>query len=356
MNFTSNFKFSKSRRIFPQRKRLIFSSLMGYTALLLCLFTMSVPVQAQQIPVSVFTATLRVSSSDIYIAPSTGAQSVTSVLSGSEFEVVGRSLDGTWFEVKRPGRLTNLGWIGQDALDWQFTPEQLPLTDLSTGITGAETLMSDPGYAAYVLQTISVRSQPLSTAEESFEVPFNVTLPVLERNQDASWLHVNYLGRSGWMSTAYTRTTADLTTPQGRNLPPLEGTSFVIVPPEIQLDQVERLRTYLTDSRNLADGLAGLWWAVFAGDVMPCEPPPFVTEYLYNTQDVRELPELSRLAPQADNGITYINESIDALYTCGVVNIDIAIEARNDAINARVVFDAALSALDNVESIVRARR
>jgi hypothetical protein len=322
--------------------------------LLLFLLTLTLPTHAQQ--TTTFTATLRTANSMIYTAPSLTAQSVTSVLNGSEFEVVGRSLDGTWFEVKRPGRLTNLGWIDQAALDWQFAPEQLPLTDFTTGQTGTETLTADPGYAAYVLQEVMIRNQPLSTAAENFSVPFNVTLPVIERNQDASWLRVNYLGQSGWMSTTFARTTATLATPQARNLPALEGTSFIIVPPEVQLDQIERIRTYMLDSRDLADGLAGLWWSVVQGDVMPCEPPEFVTEYLYSSQDVRELPELSRIVPQADEGITYINESIDALYTCGVVNVDIAVEARNDAINARVVFDAALAALDNVEEIVRARR
>jgi hypothetical protein len=327
---------------------------MKLAIILFCMLMLIAPVHAQQ--TSAFSATLRIANGSIYVAPSATAQTVTSVLSGSEFEVVGRSLDGTWFEVKRPGRLTNLGWIDQTSLDWQFAPEQLPLTDFSTGLTGTEALTADPGYAAYVLQEVMIRTQPLSTAEETFAVPFNVTLPVVERNQDASWLHVNYLGRSGWMNTAYARTTATMETAQARNLPALEGTSFIIVPPEIQLEQVERIRTYMLDSRDLADGLAGLWWSVVEGDVMPCEPPPFVTEYLYSTQDVRELPELSRIVPQADTGISFINESIDALYTCGVVNVDVAVEARNDAINARVVFDAALSALDNVEVIVRARR
>src|SRR5262245_44344187 len=61
-------------------------------ALLFCLFVMAVPVHAQQS--SIFTATLRAADSLVYSAPSLTAQTVTSVLNGNEFEVVGRSLDG----------------------------------------------------------------------------------------------------------------------------------------------------------------------------------------------------------------------------------------------------------------------
>jgi len=188
-------------------------------------------------------------------------------------------------------------------------------------------------------------------------VPFATAVPVVARNQDGSWLLVNYLGTQGWIISFNTRRRDDLLEiPEAPNLPPLSVAPVTIIPPEVQLAEVEGVRLYVLDHRGMANELEYFWNDVLEGEVMPCEPPPFVLEFLYTREDERAFPELPRFIPRLNEGVGFINTSIDAMYTCGVVNPDIVLAARNDAINARVIFNATLDILDNIESIIRSRR
>jgi hypothetical protein len=140
--------------------------------------------------------------------------------------------------------------------------------------------------------------------------------------------------------------------PLAPNLPTSDTVVLPIIPPEVQLEQLERLREYVTASRDLADYLAGFWWDVFNGEVMPCEAPPYVQAYPYTEQDVRELPELGRYVPRLDEGIAALNAAIDPLTICGAFNGEIVREARNNAINARLIFNSNLDVLDNLEDVI----
>jgi hypothetical protein len=123
---------------------------------------------------------------------------------------------------------------------------------------------------------------------------------------------------------------------------------------EIQQAQVDRLRAFTILHRDLAFVLEGFWWDVFRGAVKPCEPPAAVTEYDYADQDVRELPELQRYTPRLATAIDYLNAAIDPLTICGVLSPDLVGDARDDAINARIIFNATLDQLDNLEeNIIR---
>jgi hypothetical protein len=85
---------------------------------------------------------------------------------------------------------------------------------------------------------------------------------------------------------------------------------------------------------------------------LPSNAPAEVTDYPYTESDIRELPELGRYVPRLGTAIDYLQAAREPLLTCGVISPSITVEARNSAINARVIFDATLGALDNLEETI----
>jgi hypothetical protein len=321
------------------------------TILVILLFMTSMSTFAQDSPP--FRVTVEVDSAFVRAAPSQEADRVASVFEDSPLEVVGRSLDGTWFEVRRPGRLTNLGWLFNEVVEWDFQPEALPLTDLATGIIGPTPLAADPGFAVHVREGAAMRPQPYGLGERIVNLPPGVTVPLLERDPTGEWLRVNYLGYEGWIAGFNTRPLAYLMdVPVAVGLPQLQTVAVEIIPPEVQLAQVQRMRNFVAPLRDLADYMANFWFAVGTGEIMPCSAPGFVLEYLYTPADVRQLPELQRFAPRMNQGVGYLNDSITPLTNCGIIDPESVQEARNQAINARTIFDATLGALENLEENV----
>ncbi|MDX2159802.1 MAG: hypothetical protein SF162_00615 [bacterium] len=301
-------------------------------------------------------AEVQVESAFVRALPLLEAEAVASVFEDEILEVVGRNLDGLWFEVRRPGRMNTLGWIFYEMLDWDFETVDLPLTDLATGAVGESPLTADPGYAVYLLENARLRPQPRVSGDPIGIVAINSTVPVIYRNQDGSWYYVNYLGTEGWISNYSTRELPldfVLTIPVQPGLPPLAGINVVIIPPEVQLEQVERLRAYVQPRLDLARQLAQFWFLVNRGETMPCEAPPFVQEFLLSVQDVRELPELQRYVPGLEQGAFSLNTAIELLTVCGAFRSDVVATARNAAINATGRYEAALISADNIESIIR---
>ena len=78
-------------------------------------------------------------------------------------------------------------------------------------------------------------------------------------------------------------------------------------------------------------------------------PPAAITDYQYNIEDVRQLPELKRIVPRLDSAVESLNASIATLQICGALESKDVISARNAAINAKVIFQAGMDNLDNVE-------
>jgi hypothetical protein len=302
-----------------------------------------------------FTAVVEVESTFVRALPAPDAEPVASVFELDPLEAVGRNLDGTWFEVRRPGRMSNLGWISEEKIEWDFYPEYLPLRDLTTGVIGPNPLTEDPGFAVHAIEGVTLRNRPvLQGSTRITTVPPGSTVPLLERNQDGSWLHVNYLGYDGWIIAFATRPIPNiLDVPIAPNLPPLETISVIIIPPEIQLAQVERLRTYVNERLGLARAMEAFWWSVFRGEILPCDAPPPIPQYQVSDQDVRELPELDRYLPQLNTGVARLNSAIAPLNVCGVVTPDDVYAARDDAINARIIFVATLGRLDILEEVIR---
>lgn len=302
-----------------------------------------------------FIARVKVDSSFARVAPTEDAEPAASLFRDDRLEVVSRNLDGSWFEVRRPGRLTNLGWVFNKMLEWEFLPETLPLGDIVTGVTGPSRLAEAPAFAGYLLEGPALRDRPSFKGAIITTIPPLITIPILERNQNGTWLHVNYLGYDGWIAGFLIRRLPNLMDiPEAANLPALETIPVVIIPVEIQQAQVDRLRAFTILHRDLAFVLEGFWWDVFRGAVKPCEPPAAVTEYDYADQDVRELPELQRYTPRLATAIDHLNAAIDPLTICGVLSPDLVGDARDDAINARIIFNATLDQLDNLEeNIIR---
>ena len=304
----------------------------------------------------VFKATVKFDSAFARVLPSDSAKASASLFRDNRLEVISRNLDGSWFEVRRPGRLTNLGWVFNKVITWDFSPEELPLGDLNTGAVGPKPLTKAPAYGAYLKEGLALRESPIRSSPLIVNIPPLVTIPVMERNQDGSWLHVNYLGYDGWVISYAARIANIMALPEAKGLPPLTTITVIVIPPEIQQAQIDRLRVFIVKQRDVAVLLESFWWDVFRGAVKPCDPPAAVLAYNYNDQDIRELPELDRLVPRVMDGITKINEAIQPLDTCGVLSPDVVAAARNDAINAKGILNAELERLAGIEKIVQDRR
>jgi hypothetical protein len=330
------------------------------TVLLVMFFLFaSAPVHAQtpEPELPEYEAVVQAESGFVRALPTTDSEVVSNVFEDNALIVVGRNLDGTWFQVRRPGRMNNLGWISRNLVMFQFLVEDLPLTDFTTGLEGTTVLTADPGYAVYIVQGAILRDIPLRSGVEIMTLPFNIVVPVIARNQTGSWLQVNYLGTEGWVSIVNVRQTPENveTIPLGKNLPVLSDAPVLIVPPELQMEQLERFRDYIREQEEMTHALEHFWSDVLEGEVMPCEPPSFARDYLYSSQDERQLPELEYLVPRVSEARQRINASIQAMYTCGAKNTLVILGARSDALNARIILQNAMFLTDYVEGIIKDR-
>ncbi len=300
-----------------------------------------------------FLARVHTESLNVHRFPSEDAERVASLFKGDIVQVVSRNLDGSWFEVRRPGRLNNLGWVVNTLIDWDFVPETLALGDTRTGIIGPVPLSSStPTIGLYLLQAPVLRELPLRSGRRIMALPPLIVIPVIARNRDATWLQVNYFGYQGWINRASIRERSDIdlnTLPVPPGIPEPDTVPVIVIPLEIQQAQIDRLRSYTNDRRTLAAGLEAFWWGVYRGEIMPCNAPPEVTEYPYTNEDVRELPELARYVPRLTDALAYLTAARNPLLRCGIIGPSTAVSARNSAINARVIYDATLQTLDNLE-------
>jgi uncharacterized protein YgiM (DUF1202 family) len=293
--------------------------------------------------------TVFVDSAFVRAQPGLDADATGSVAEGQVLQAVGRNADGLWFEIVVPGSRAQ-GWISSEVVAENFEAWEVPITS-SYGIEGSE-IVTDAPLAVYLLANARLREDPFISAEEIISVPFYVTLPVLGRNQDGSWVYVNYRGYVGWLSESVVRGSGDImSAPLNINLPPLVIV-VEIIPPELQQVQLDRLREYVTGAAGLAQNLADYWWLVTVGEIVPCTPPPFTVEYQIVPRDVQELPELNRLVPRLNEGIDRLNEVVLALQECGVYTREEALNARNNAINANVILNSTLGRIANIQDII----
>lgn len=286
------------------------------------------------------------------VEPLPDAKPAASIFEGDILEAIGRNADGTWFEVRRRNRAYSLGWISTRMVSNNFNIEFLPLTNTTTGVTGTEAII-DSGLAVYVNVESLLRGGPFAESPRVGIVPFGVVIPVMERNWDATRLRVNYLGTTGWISAGNLRPSFDFTQiPVAPGLPRPQLLEVEIIPPEIQLAQLNRLRDYLTPLNQLSTDLESFWYGVIDGSILPCNPPASLAPFIYTSQDVRELPELRRIVPRIDDGVEMLNDSIGILQDCGAITLETALHARNNATNADIIFSNGLLQLTDLEENV----
>jgi uncharacterized protein YgiM (DUF1202 family) len=288
-------------------------------------------------------------------APSLEAVPVASIFKGDVLEIVSRNLDGSWYEVRRPNRANNLGWIFNNIYEkTTFAAETLPLGDFVTGAIGPNVLTEAPQFGVYMNEGAALRNLPSRLGSvRILDIPPLVTIPVISRTADNAWYKVNYLGYEGWIIAFTTRNSRDAS----RQLIPIDSIAYtspeafnaVIIPPEIQQAQLDSIRAYINEKLVTAGNLEGLWWRVFRGEIMPCDAPDRASYYLYDEQDVKELPELQRVTPRISVAVDSLNVAIAPLVNCGVVLPSDVITARDSAINAKIILNATLITLDNVQ-------
>jgi hypothetical protein len=282
-------------------------------------------------------------------APSTDAAPSASLLEGNTLIAIGRNADGTWFEARRPGRTQALGWVARTVVTFTFNVAALPLTDAVTGVSGPVPVV-DTGVSAFILQDARLRNAP--DGEQIGSIPNSVVVPVIEREQDNLWIEVNYNGNTGWVARFLTTVTGDLSTVplQPVKLPPFP---ILIIPPEVQLAQVKRLRAYIQPRYELAISLGNYWEVLYRGTILPCDPPDFLSSYFaYTHQDSVELPELRRYVPTLQSAVDNLNGSVKTLQRCGVYSAEDISKARGQAFSAAGGFADILGALDDLEKNV----
>lgn len=303
-----------------------------------------------------FLAKVRPDSLHVHRLPTPDSERVASLFKGEIVQVVSRSLDASWFEVRRLGRVSNLGWVDHTLIEWDFAPETLPLGDFTTGVTGPTPLTSAPAIGVYLEETPILRAQPLRNGRRIGVVPGLIVVPVTGRNADTTWLQINYFGLQGWISRSLIRERGDVdlnSLPIPFGTPPPDTVPVVIIPVALQQAQIDRLRAFINERRGLAAALEAFWWRVYRGEIMPCDAPPEITDYPYTDGDVRELPELARYVPRLATAVEYLTAARQPFERCGVIAPEVSIDARNSAINARVIFDATLGLLDNLEATIQ---
>ncbi|MFW5691710.1 MAG: SH3 domain-containing protein [Chloroflexota bacterium] len=302
-----------------------------------------VPLRARVVVDSVFARVL----------PDPDAELAASLFENDILEVIGRNADGRFFQVRRPLRENTLGWLGAEFLEYTFSAGALPITDLTTGVTG-ETLVFDSGVSVLIITEAALRATPDVDGERVGVVALRSTIPAIERSSDGLWLRVNYLGQTGWLAEFLTRTQDDVSVlpiAEQFNVPviPVE-----VIPPEVQLGQVERLRAYLLPKQAVAEAAAAFWSRVQQGEVLPCEPPAAgdYPAYSISQRDTVELPELRLLERRVSIITADLNATLQTLARCGIYSPAQIATAYAQAVNASNLITFALREMDRVESII----
>ena len=284
--------------------------------------------------------------------PTEESETVASVFENDILEAIGRNADGMWIQVRRIGREISLGWIARRLVVVNFDMAVLPLTDNETGVTGDHPII-DTGYALLILTESSLRDDAINTGNTIMIVPALVTVPALERTQDNRWVKVNYLGTIGWISAFNFNSTIDLSM-----LPIAPETqqsiaNIEIIPPEVQLAQVYRLRDYVQPLYDTTFEVVIFWDYLIRGEVRRCEPP--IGNYSMieiAPRDIVELPELRGAARLLPRALDDLNTTITTMQRCGIYAPAELTRAYAQGINAQAIFRSTLNQLTNVESLL----
>ncbi len=288
----------------------------------------------------------------IRVAPSVDSAQAASVFANDNLVAVGRNLDGTWLEVRRPAQQNRLGWIARDVLLVTFDVGRIPISDATTGLTGPEPVI-DTGFAILTIEDVPLRTAPDRGAETLDVIPVFLTLPVVERTPNLQWLKVNFRGITGWIPQHLTSTSANLNavpiSPEYAGEP--RYAAFTTITPEQQLAQIERLRGFVAPIDQAAADVAFYWQLMSQGETLECRPPAGnYADYAMTPQDIVELPELRQQARLLTQAVADINAAIEAMQPCGVYTQLQVRRAYARALSAQGIFRQILHRMENLEA------
>lgn len=296
----------------------------------IALFVQTVSAQQTSFPLDV-----SVESALVRARPSADAPVSASVFFGDALQAVGRSADGTWLQLQRPA-----GWINRSVVRLTFDVGALPLTDAVTGVTGSVPIV-ETGYTVQVIDDRPMYALPDFQSDALATLTINAVLPAIERTPDNQWIQVNYLGTLGWIPVylAYNPYNVDALPVSPTYAADPNYPTVVIIPPERQLAQIDRLLAYIAVQDALALQLVAYWDQVVNGGIVECAPRSEVVPYYELTEDdLRELPELRSQQRFLRQAADDLNESLAVTAVCGIqVYVDFN-GALSNAMNAHVLF------------------
>lgn len=278
---------------------------------------------------------LRVTAESAFVraAPDEAAEAVASVFQNQQMRAVGRSADGTWLQVERPS-----GWISTTVVTFSSEPTALPITDLTTGVTG-NTPVIDTGFSTRTIDDAPLYALPDRRSEVLEQLAAYTLLPVQYRTPDNQWLYVNYRGTVGWLPQFLSYNTALDSLPVHPDyVNDSRYPAVVRIPPEVQMAQVDRLLAFINPLNDRANALAEYWNGLQNRTVYECQPVP--TDALYyrvTAQDIAELPELRQMDSLLREAVDNVNASAALTAECGILyGIDLS-GAYADAVSARSI-------------------
>lgn len=314
---------------------------------LIVVFMGLLTVRAQGLPE--YTLQVVVDSAFLRAAPAQDAPAVSSVFENDSLVAVGRNVDGEWLQVKRPGSRDAAGWIARKLVLFTFEVGRLPITDLTTGVTGS-TPVVDTGTAVLTAGEVIQHSAPERSAPQVGIIPMLRTIPVVERTPNNQWLKVNYRGTVGWVAVFLVVTSADLNavpiSPEYAADP--QYAAYEIIPPDVQLAQADRLLAYIQSVGETAAGVANYWRMLSRGETMLCNPPGDAAYFVMTARDLVELPELRRQERNLQQAVDDLNAAIDAMRRCGVYRQFEIREAYSKALNAQALLRVVAQRMENV--------
>lgn len=282
-------------------------------------------------------------------APAVDSPAIASVFENDSLAAIGRNIDGEWLQVARPGNRAKTGWINRKFVALTFEIAQLPLTDATTGVAGPVPVV-DTGVAVLMIGEGTLRAAPGRSAARVTVVPADLTLPVVERTPDAQWLKINFRGVVGWVAEFVTRTSASL------NDVPIspeyaDNSQFAaleVIPPEVQIAQIDRLLVFVAPVNEAAAGVAAYWKMMGQGETLACNPPPDIPYFVNSPRDLAELPELRRQERSLQQAVDALNAAIEPMRRCGVYLPDEISEAYADALSAQSILKALMQRMENL--------
>jgi hypothetical protein len=290
----------------------------------------------------------------IRFAPDEEAEAISSVFANDSLTAVGRNIDGEWIEVRRPGRTSGGGWIARRVTAFTFAVGQLPITDLTTGLTGDEPVV-DTGFSILMISEGTLRAAPGRYSGQVAIISVNLTLPVLERTPDNQWLRINYRGTVGWIAEFTTHPNGDVNavpiSPEYSGDP--QFAALEIIPVEVQVTQIDELLSYLRPLSAVAADVTHYWKMMSQGETMECMPPAGNYGYYTSTQrDITELPELRRQRRLLTQAVDDLNTAIATMQRCGVYTQTEIRGAYGNSLNAMSIFQLVIERMENQREVL----